>query len=159
MRTTVPTNQHKIAKCTQRALQKDPNDIHALLQLAVTLDIRKQSDRDQKRKLLRQILYLQPSNEEARQMLFELDRAAIGGNPARLSAAVILTTPSLAELSEPPLTLRYFIVHQFLVYLSMMLTALLGLSLVRDAEILALVGGFFLSLLVPLWYVSVVIGA
>ena len=157
MSITAPTNQHKVPKHIQRALQKNPNDIHALLQVAVTLDSLGPFDRDHKRKLLRRILSLDPANHEARQMLFELDRATIGGNPARLSAAVILNTPSPAELSETPLTLRYCIVHQFLVYFSMALTAFAGLSLVRDAEILALLGGFFLSLLVPLWYVSGVV--
>jgi hypothetical protein len=157
MRITAVTNQHKVPKRIQRALQKNPNDIDALLQVVVTLDSLTPSDRDHKRKLLRRILSLDPSNELARQMLFELDRVTIGGNPARLSAAVILTTPSSAELSEPPLTLRYSIVHQFLVYFSMALTAFAGLSFNRDPEVFALIGGFFLSLLVPLWYVSGVV--
>jgi hypothetical protein len=157
MSTTAPTNQRKAAKRIERALKKDPNNIRSLLQLAVTLDPFRPSDRDQKRKLLQQVLQLEPANQEARQMLFELDRMAIGGNPARLSAAVILTTPSSVELSEPPLTLRYSIVHQFLVYLSIVLTGFAGLSFKHDPEVFALIGGFFLSLLVPLWYVSGVI--
>jgi hypothetical protein len=157
MRITAATNQHKVPKHIQRALQKDPNDIRSLLQLAATLGSLKPSDRDHKRTLLRRILSLDPANHEARQMLLELDRAAIGGNPARLSAAVILTTPSSAELSEPPLTLRYSIVHQFLVYFSMALTAFAGLNLTDNPEVFALIGGFFLSLLVPLWYVSGVV--
>lgn len=157
MRITAATNPPKVPKHLRRALQKNPNDIHALLQVAVALDSLKPSDRDQKRKLLRRILSLEPASQEARQMLFELDRAVIGGNPARLSAAVILTTPSAAALSEPPLTLRYSIVYQFLVYFSMALAAFAGLSLTYNPEIFALIGGFFLSLLVPLWYVSAVI--
>jgi hypothetical protein len=157
MRITAATNPPKVPKHLQRALQKNPNDIDALLQVAVALDSLKPSDRDHKRKLLRRILSLEPANQEARQMLFDLDRAAIGGNPARLSAAVILTTPSSTELSEPPLTLRYSIVHQCLVYFSMTLAAFAGLSLAYNPEIFALIGGFFLSLLVPLWYVSAVI--
>lgn len=157
MRITAATNQYKVPKHIQRALQKDPNDIRSLLQLAATLDSLIPSDRDHKRKLLRRILSLDPANHEARQMLLELDRAAIGGNPARLSAAVILTAPSSAELSEPPLTLRYSIVHQFLVYFSMALTAFAGLNLTDNPEVFALIGGFFLSLLVPLWYVSGVV--
>ncbi len=62
MRITVATNPHKVLKRIQRALQKDPNDIQALLQLAVTLDSLKPFDRDHKRKLLRRILYLEPAN-------------------------------------------------------------------------------------------------
>jgi hypothetical protein len=157
MSITAPRNQHKAAKHIQRTLKKDPNDIPSLLQLAALLDSRKKPELDQKRKLLHRVLSLEPANAQARRMLFEMDRATIGGNPSRLSAAVILTTQTPTEPSEPALTLRYSIVHQLLLYFSMALTAFLGLSLVHDPETFALLSGFFLSLLVPLWYVSVVI--
>lgn len=157
MSITVPTKQRKAVKRIQRALTKNPNDVRSLLQLAVILDPRKKPDLDQKRKLLHRVLHLEPTNRDARQMLFELDRDAIGVDISRLSLAVILPHPSSADFSEPPLILRYSIVYQFLVYISMALTALAGLNLVRDPEVLALVVGFLVSLLVPLWYVSVVI--
>ena len=87
-------------------------------------------------------------------MLFEMDRAMIGGNPSRLSAAVILTDPSANDLPEPTLILRYSIVHQILVYLFLACTALASLSIVRDFKILAVVGA---CLILPLWFISAVI--
>lgn len=147
--------QHKAAKRIQRALKKDPNDIEALFALAATLDSRKKPEADQKRKVLHQILSLEPYNREARDTLFEMDRAEIGGKRSRLSLATILTDP--LSLPEPPLTLRYSIVHRFLVYLFIICAVLLGLSSVRDIESLALVGALLLFLLIPTWFVSAVI--
>ncbi|HEX6034991.1 MAG TPA: hypothetical protein VFY83_11170 [Anaerolineales bacterium] len=157
MNFTASTNRSRAAKRIQRALKKDPNDIPSLMQLAAMLDPAKQPDLDRKRNLLHRVLQLEPANREARQMLFEIDRAALGGDSSRLSAAVILPSPSSADFAEPPLILRYSVVHQFLVYFSMALTAILGLSLAHDPEVFALVVGFLVSLLVPLWFVSTVI--
>lgn len=157
MSITAALDQHKAVKHLQRALKKDPNDIESLLQLAAILDPVKKPDLDQRRGLLYRVLHLEPANREARRMLFEMDRLAIGGDSSRFSAAIILTSPSPVDFPEPPLILRYSLIHQFLVYFSMALTAIAGLSLTRDPEVLALMVGFLVSLLVPLWFVSVVI--
>jgi hypothetical protein len=83
-----------------------------------------------------------------------MDRAAIGGNPSRLSATIILTDLSPNDLQEQPLILRYSIVHQILVYLFLACAGLAGLSIVRDVRALVVVGAF---LMIPLWFVSAVI--
>ena len=142
---TAPTHHHKATKRIQQALRKDPNDIGALLQLAAMLDPRKKPALDQKRRLLHRILHLEPKNREARRMLFEMDRAAIGGKTSRLSLAVILTGPSSSTLPEAPLVLRYSIVRQLIVYLLIACMFLAGLGLV----------GIFL--IIPLWFVSAAI--
>jgi hypothetical protein len=154
MNITAPTNPSRTAKRIQRALKKDPNDIGALLQLAAMLGTGKTSDRDQKRRVLRHILFLEPGHQKARQMLLEMDRVAIGGNPSRLSLAVILQDPSSSDLREAPLTLRYSIVHQLLVYLFIACAVLAGLSIVREMVGLVILG---VSLMIPLWFVSAVI--
>jgi hypothetical protein len=114
----------------------------------------KKADRDKKRRLLRHILFLEPGHPEACQMLLEMDRAAIGGDPSRLSLALILQDPWLGNLPEAPLTLRYSIVHQLLAYLFMACTVLAGLSMVREMARLIIPGAF---LIIPLWFVSAVI--
>ena len=149
--------QRKAARRTQQALKKNPYDTEALLQLAYSLGSSDKPDRSQQRQVLRRILYLEPANRQARQMLFELDRATIGGDSSRLSAAVILPDPSSNELPERTLVLRYSLVHQLLVYLFVAGTVFAGLSIARDAEGLTVVGSLLLFLLIPLWFVSVVI--
>jgi hypothetical protein len=152
-----PIDKLNAAKRVQQRLRKDPNDIEALLQLAVMLGALKEPDLDQKRKVLHRVLSLEPASPRARQMLFEMDRAAIGGDVSRLSAAAILTDPLPSEVFEKPLILRYSIAHQLLVYLLIALTMFIGLSVARDPEVLAVVGAFLVFLLIPLWFVSVVI--
>ena len=146
----------KAAKRVQQALRKDSNDIEALLQLATLLGSFKNPDLAQQRKVLNRIVSLEPTHQQARAMLFEMDRAAIGGNPSRLSAAVILTDPSQNNLVEKPLVLRYSLVHQITVYLLIFLTILIG-ARVREPEVFAVFGAFLLFLVIPLWFVSVVI--
>ena len=157
MSITDTRKQRKAARRTQQALKKNPYDTEALLQLAYSLGSSDKPDLSQKRQVLHRILYLEPANQQARQMLFELDRATIGGNRARLSAAIILPDPSSNELPERTLILRYSLVHQLLVYLFIAGTVFAGLSLARDAEGWAVVGALLLFLLIPLWFVSVVI--
>ena len=147
--------QRKTAMQIQRALRKDPNDIRSLLQLAAILGTTR-PDLDQKRRVLHQVLTLEPSNRPAREMLFDMDRAEIGGDSTRLSLAVILTDPSPA-LPEPPLVLKYSIVHQLLVYLFIGFTVLIGLINLGEAESLVRWGVFLALLIVPLWYVSSII--
>jgi hypothetical protein len=148
---TATMNQRKAAKRIQQALRKNPYDTESLFQLACTLD---RHDLPRKRQVLHRILHLEPAHRQARQMLFEMDRAAIGGNPSRLSAAVILTEPSASDLPERTLILRYSIVHQILVYLFLACTGLASLSIVRDVRILAVVGA---CLIIPFWFLSAVI--
>lgn len=157
MNITDTRKQRKAARRTQQALKKNPYDTEALLQLAYSLGSSDTPDLSQKRQVLHRILYLEPANRQARQMLFELDRAAIGGDSSRLSAAVILPDPSSNELPERTLVLRYSLVHQLLVYLFVAGTVFAGLSIARDAEGWAVVGALLLFLLIPLWFVSVVI--
>jgi hypothetical protein len=137
-------------KHIQQALWKDPNDVDSLLELAT---LHEGSDLDQKRKILHRILYLEPAHRTARQMLLEMDRREIGGD-ARLSLAVIFTDRSASYPPEAPLTLRYSIVHQILVYLFAAGTVVAGLAITRDAEVLAAVMAF---LMVALWFVSVMV--
>ena len=152
-----PIDKFNTAKRVQQRLRKDPNDIEALLQLAAVLGTLKTTDVKEKRKVLQRVLTLEPANPKALQMLFEMDRAAIGGDPSRLSAAVILTDPATNPIPEKPLRLRYSIIHQVLVYALIAFGAFLMLSSLRKPEVLAIVAAFLVFLLIPLWFVSVVI--
>jgi hypothetical protein len=154
MSITATRNQRKAAKRIQQALRKNPYDTEALFQLACTLETHARHDLPRKRQVLHRILHLEPAHRQARQMLFEMDRATIGGPPSRLSAAVILTDPPANDLPEPTLILRYSIVHQILVYLFLACTALASLSIVRDSRFLVVVGA---CLLLSLWFISAVI--
>ena len=154
MSITATRNQRKAAKRIQQALRKNPYDTEALFQLACTLETHDRRDLPRKRQILHRILHLEPAHRQARQMLFELDRAMIGGNPSRLSAAVILTDPSAHDLPERTLILRYSIVYQILVYLFLVCSALASLSFVRDSRFLILVGA---CMILPLWFISAVI--
>ena len=157
MDAATPIDKFNAAKRVQQRLRKDPNDIEALLQLAAVLGALKTPDVKEKRKVLQRVLSLEPANRQARQMLFEMDRAAIGGDPSRLSAAVILTDPATNPIPEKPLRLRYSIIHQVLVYALIAFGAFLMLSSLRKPEVLAIVAAFLVFLLIPLWFVSVVI--
>jgi hypothetical protein len=157
MDAATPIDKFNAAKRVQQRLREDPNDIEALLQLAVMLGALKKTDVKEKRKVLQHILWLEPANPQARHMLFEMDRAAIGGDPSRLSAAVILTDPATNPIPEKPLRLRYSIIHQFLVYLLIAFGVFLMLSSLQKPEVLAVVAAFLVFLLIPLWFVSVVI--
>lgn len=154
MSITASINQRKAAKRIQQALRRNPYDTEALLQLACILGTLENPDLPQKRQVLHRILKLEPAHKQASQMLFEMDRAAIGGNPSRLSAAIILTDLASNELPEQPLILRYSIVHQILVYLFLVCAGITGLSVVRDVRVLVVVGAL---LMIPLWFVSAVI--
>ena len=154
MSITASMNQRKAAKRIRQALRKNPYDTEALFQLAYILGTLDKPDLPRKRQILHRILNLEPAHRQASQLLFEMDRAAIGGDPSRLSTAVILTDPSSNDVPEQPLILRYSIVHQILVYLFLACTGLAGLSVVRDVRVLVVFGAF---LMVPLWFVSAVI--
>ena len=154
MSITVPTNQRKRLKRIQQALRKNPNDVEALLQLAAMLGTHKDPHLGQKRQVLHRILSLEPANRKAREMLLEMDRATIGGKSSRLSLAVILHSPSSNNPPEEPLTLRYSIVRQILVYLMIASMTFIGWGRIRDVGSLTGLGAF---LIVPLWFVSAAI--
>ena len=153
MSITATMNLHKAMKRIQRALRKNPNDIESLLQLAAILGTGKEPKLRQKRQVLHRVLSLEPANHKARGMLFEMDRATIGGNPSRLSLAVILYPSSSSELPEPPLILRYSIVGQSLVYLLVACMVFLSWSVISD--VVALMLGAIL--VIPFWFISAVI--
>lgn len=157
MDAATPIDKFNTAKRVQRRLRKDPHDIEALLQLADLLGALTNPDLKEKRKVLQHILLLEPANPDARQMLFEMDRAAIGGDPSRLSAAVMLTEPVTSPIAEKPLRLRYSIIHQFLVYVLFAFTTFLTWNSIQKPEVLAVFAAFLLFLLIPVWFVSVVI--
>ena len=141
---------NKARKHIQQALWKDPNDVDSLLELAALSD---QTDLDQKRKILHRILYLDPGHRTARQMLVDIDRRMIGGG-SRLSLAVILTDRSSGYPPEAPLTLRYSIVYQILVYLFTACTVIASLAITRDLAVLTAVTVF---LCMVIWFISVVV--
>jgi hypothetical protein len=146
--------QHRAAKQTQKALRKNPYDTEALLRLAAVLGTLKKPDLPRKRQVLHRILRLEPAHRQARRMLFEMDSAAIGIEPSRLSAAVILLDPSASDFSEPPLLLRYSIVLQLLIYGCIAGLAVFSLIFARET------GGFALCatlMMIPLWFISVAV--
>lgn len=152
-----PINKLIAAKRMQQKLRKDPNDIKALLQLADMLGCIDPPDPEQKRKVLQRILSLEPSNPQARQMLFKMDRAAIGGDPSRLSAAVMLTPKPVDKFTEKPLRLIYSLLHQLLFYPVLAFSLWLLFKSVGDWDAFGVFAGFFLLLLIPLWFLSAVV--
>jgi hypothetical protein len=134
----------------QKALRKNPYNVELLLELADRL----KADPEETRRVLHRILTLEPGHRQARVALLDLDRAEIGGDISRLSQAVILAMHSSSAFPAPPLVLRYSFVHQILVYLFILCTAIAGLSTVREPLVLAALSAL---LLVPLWFISAVI--
>lgn len=141
----------------QQTLKKDPNNIQALLELASMLGTLNQADLPRKREVLNRILALEPANERARAMLFEMDRAAIGGDPSRLSHAVILTPKPAVEFTEEPLKLRYSIFHQFLVYSVLALALFILFRAFGEWDVFLVFAAFASLLIIPLWFVSAVL--
>ena len=157
MSITDPLKQRRAIRRIHRALRRDPYNVESLLELANRLEAGSEPDRKERRDVLHRILALEPGNRQARAMLFEMDRAEIGGGASRLSQAVILTSPSASDFPEPPLVLRYSFVHQILVYLLVASTVLAGVSVGRDAGGLVVFGGLLFLLTIPLWFISAVI--
>jgi hypothetical protein len=71
-------NKNKAIELIKQALSYDPNDIDVLLVLAAIVD-----EPTRKRQVLNRILSLAPTNQAARNMLVEMDRAALGGMDRR----------------------------------------------------------------------------
>lgn len=157
MDAVTPIEKFNTAKRMQQRLRKDPNDIEALLQLAALLGTLKKPDLEQKRKILQRVLSLEPANSQARQMLFEMDRAAIGGDPSRLSAAVMLTPKPVDELTEKPLRLIYSLLHQLLFYPILAFSIALLFKSAGEWDVFGVFMGFFLLLLIPLWFLSAIL--
>jgi len=152
-----PIDNLNDAKRVQQALRKNPNDIESLLWLAAMLGALTKPELDQKRKVLQRVLSLEPANHKARQMLLEMDRAAIGGDVSRLSAAVILTPQPAIELSEKSLKLRYSIIHQILIYPCLAFCLLLMFMAFGEWDVFVVFAAFSLALLIPVWFVSAVL--
>lgn len=149
------------AKRIQKALKTNPKDVDSLLKLAALLD----KEPEDKRRLLTHILSLDPVNKAAREMLFEMDRAEMSGGHSQTASPSISTTQhpapasarsSNAELEEP-LVFSYSIVHQILVLLLIAITVSIALSAIRDTEVFIVMVAFLLLLIIPLWFVSLVV--
>lgn len=153
-------NELKEAKRLQRTLKANPTDIDSLLKLAATL-----KDLELKRKVLDRILSLEPTNKTAREMLLEMDRAEMGGerSPAEVSGNLIpkmsapASTPSLSDQLAKPLVSRYSIIHQILIYPFVLFSILLMFQALGEWDVFIVFAGFFLLLLIPVWFVSAVV--
>jgi hypothetical protein len=159
METLTPINKLNAARRVQQTLKNNPDDIHALLELAAMLGTLKEPDLDRKRQILHKVLSLDPVNEQARQMLLEMDRAELHAHhpqpPAQRSPTV--STPPVTEQLATPLVSRYSIIHQFLIYPLLAIAALLMLLAVGEWEVFSVFAVCFLLLLIPLWFVSAVL--
>ena len=155
MQITATRTQHNAQRIHKR-LRKDPYNVEALFGLAGLLGGNR-AERNQKRKVLQRILYLEPHHQSARQMLFEMDRAAIGGDGSRLSLATILPGPSSQEFAEPPLVLRFSLVYRLLIYGFLICGMIASLVLIREGQSLLGVGVLLAFLLALLWHSSVVV--
>lgn len=156
---SITNSLHRLntAQQLRQKLDRDPSNVAALLETAAMLGTFSETDLELKRKVLKRVLFLEPANPKARQMLFEMDRAEIGGEASRLSAAVILTDPSSNDLLEKPLKLRYSILHQFLVYPVVAFTMLLMFMAFGEWDVFFVFTAFLFVLLVPIWFVSAVL--
>jgi hypothetical protein len=156
-----PTYELEEVKHIQQALNKNPKDLDALLKLAS-----KVKKLDLKRKVLNRILTLDPVNKPAREMLLEMDRAEMNGGyaqpiPTSISTVQNSTSTTIGSSKEPSkklLVLRYpFFPLQLFVLGLMAITFAFCLAAIRDPEVLAVFGIFFLFLIIPLWFISAVV--
>ena len=152
-------------KRLQQTLGENPNDIHALLELAALLGTFKDPDLDKKRKVLNRVLTLDPVNKTAREMLLEMDRAGMGGDPSQAAPSSISTvqhpvpasTGSSNDPLEKSLVFRYSINHQVLVYALIAFSIFVGVNIIESIDVLLVFGAFLLFLLIPLWFVSAIV--
>ena len=156
-----PIDQLNALRRIQQALDVNRNDIAALLELAAL-----QEKEELKRKLLNKILTLDPVNKQAREMLLDLDRAHMNAGYSQLVPIVPsaeASRPASAVSMDDPLkksrVFIYSIVFQLGVYLLMAFSGYICLSALwqRDWDALPVFGTFLLFLIIPLWYVSVVV--
>src|SRR5512133_2165995 len=111
--------QYNEVKRLQQALQDNPNDIESQIKLIAMI-----KDPDRKRKLLGHILFLDPTNQAAREMLFEMEPGRINGSQPQPSMQQTdsISTPIPSEKDPVKLISRYSIVPRMLVYLLLALS-------------------------------------
>ena len=156
-----PIDKFIAAKRVQRTLRANPNDIDALEKLAAMLI----KEPELKRGVLNRILSLDPVNKTAREMLLEMDRAEMGGGHSQTVAPAISTAQHSAPVStrssndqlEKPLVSRYSIIHQILIYPLILFSILFMFQALGDWDAFIFFTGFFLLLLIPVWFVSAVV--
>ncbi|MGZ9166116.1 MAG: hypothetical protein ACXW4U_13160, partial [Anaerolineales bacterium] len=66
------------------------------------------------------------------------------------------STPSLSDQLEKPLISRYSIIHQILIYPFVLFSILLMFQALGEWDVFIVFAGFFLLLLIPVWFVSAV---
>jgi len=149
-----PIDKLNEARRLQQALRENPNDVDSLVRLAVLA-----KEPDTKRKLLDHILRLEPVNQQAREMLLEMDRAEMSAARVPAQHPTVNSDLPSNDQQAKSLRLKYSIVHRFLVYSLLGITGLLSFMMLKDGEVAAFsaMGMFFLLLLLPLWFVSVVV--
>src|SRR6266487_2036291 len=143
-------------KHLQQALQDNPNDIESQIKLVAMV-----KDPDRKRKLLGHILFLDPTNQAAREMLLEMEPGRINGSqpqPLMQPAASVSTSTSIPSAKDPgALVSRYSILPRMLVYLLLALSVYFMGVAIRDWQVLLFFGVCFLLLFIPTWFVSAVV--
>lgn len=147
------------ARRINRALEKNPNDTNAILELVALGNTFPDTDRDRLRLLLNRVLSLEPANEKARQMLLELDRGELQTGYFQMAAepVVPIAPPAMKAPLEETLISRYSIIHQGLVYPVVGLSLLFVLQAFGDWVVFGCFAGGFLFLLIPVWFVSAVV--
>jgi hypothetical protein len=153
MNAVSPIDKLNVVKRLQRTLRDNPNDVNALLELAALQGTFQDPNLELQRKLLNKILTLDPVNSTAREMLLQMDRAAITGEALQPPAS----TRSMAERVEKPVVFRYSIIHQILVYPLLLLSILFMFQALGDWGAFSFFAGFFLLFSIPIWFFSAVV--
>ena len=153
------------AKRIQRAIDKNPDDVHAILELVALRSTFAEPDDGTNQKLLNRVLALDPANQKARLMLLEMDRLEMGAGQAGVNRAVAPVVPAprpspvpaISDPLEKPLTSRYSIVHLLVAYPLVAITLVLMYKSLGDWPVFACFGLFFLIFMIPVWFASAVV--
>lgn len=153
-------NELKEALHIRQILDKDPENIDALFQLATMLET--SQDSGLQRKVLESILSLEPTHEKARAMLLEMDRAGMGGKSSFVASAQPspASSASLPASDDPlgkPLVFRYSILHRLMVYLGILLMLYVWIQSRNELEVFMVFGAMVAAMVLPLWFVSIVV--
>ncbi len=142
------------AKRLQQALKNNPNDVNAQIKLAAMA-----TDLDLKRQLLNRTLSLDPANPAAREMLLQMDRDELQSGHSQPAVQQTISAPFLSEKDRPEklLVLRYSVIHRILIYPLLALSAYLTVAAIREWEVFIFFGVCFLLLLIPTWFITVVV--
>jgi hypothetical protein len=138
----------------EQAIKNNPNDVDSQIKIAAML-----TNLDLKRKLLNRTLSLDPTNQAAREMLLEMDRTELQGGHSQpaVQQTISASAPSRMEQPEKLLILRYSVIHRILIYPLLALASLLTLATIREWDVFIFFGACFLLLLIPTWFVTVVV--